>query len=146
MEDEQLKIDFTPEGEPFDFIASVKLTTGDELIAGITYPPEDQSVIMLHNPMQVLEANASEHSTVIKGFKLDLWMKSCMSQDETFILDRANIITMATANKPIADFYQENIEMVFRNSIPNRIRHTLEMGNLGSVNKARTLFEKMFRT
>ena len=146
MEDEQLKIDFTPEGEPFDFIASVKLTTGDELIAGITYPPEDQSVIMLHNPMQVLEANASEHSTVIKGFKLDLWMKSCMSQDETFVVERAKIVAMTTAVKPIADFYQENIDMVFRNSIPNRIRPTLEMGNLGSVNKARTLFERMYRT
>ena len=146
MEEEQLKIDFTPEGEPFDFIASVKLTTGDELIAGITYPPEDQSVIMLHNPMQVLEANASEHSTVIKGFKLDLWMKSCMSQDETFVVERAKIVAMTTAVKPIADFYQENIEMVFRNSIPNRIRPTLEMGNLGSVNKARNLFERMYRT
>ena len=146
MEDEQLKIDFTPEGEPFDFIASVKLTTGDELIAGITYPPEDQSVIMLHNPMQVLEANASENSTVIKGFKLDLWMKSCMSQDETFVVERAKIVAMTTAVKPIADFYQENIDMVFRNSIPNRIRPTLEMGNLGSVNKARTLFERMYRT
>ena len=142
----ETEIQFTPEGEPFDFIGTVKLATGDELIAGITYPPEDESVIMLHNPMQVLEANASDRSTVIKGFKLDLWMKSCMSPDETFVIDRANIITMATANKPIADFYQENIEMVFRNSIPNRIRPTLEMGNLGAVNKARTLFEKMFRT
>ena len=68
-----------------------------------------------------------------------------MSPDETFVLDRANIMTMAAANKPIADFYQENIEMVFRNSIPNRVRATPEMGNLGSVNRARTLFEKMFK-
>ena len=146
MEDEQLEIKFTPEEEPYDFIASVKLTTGDELIAGVTYPPEDQSVIMLHNPMQVLEANASEHSTVIKGFKLDLWMKSCMSQDETFILDRANIITLQTVNPPIREFYKENIDMVFKNSIPNRVRPTPHMGNLGSINKARAAFERIYKT
>ena len=140
------EIKFTPDKPDYDFIGSLKLLTGEELISGVTFPPEDDTVVYLLYPMQVLEANASDRSTVIKGFKLDLWMKSCMSQDETFVVERAKIVAMTTAVKPIADFYQENIDMVFRNSIPNRIRPTLEMGNLGSVNKARTLFERMYRT
>ena len=100
---------------------------------------------MLHNPMQVLEASTSDRSTMIKGFKLDLWMKSCMSLDETFIIERARMITITTAPKPIRDFYLENIDMVFRNSIPNRVRPTPEMGSLGSINKARNVFEKLFK-
>ena len=143
--DEQLEIKFIPEGEPYDFVGVIKLITGDELIAGVTYPPEDDSVIMLHNPMQVLEASTSDRSTMIKGFKLDLWMKSCMSLDETFIIERARMITITTAPKPIRDFYLENIDMVFRNSIPNRVRPTPEMGSLGSINKARNVFEKLFK-
>ena len=143
--DEQLGIKFIPEGEPYDFVGVIKLVTGDELIAGVTYPPEDDSVIMLHNPMQVLEASTSDRSTMIKGFKLDLWMKSCMSLDETFIIERARMITITTAPKPIRDFYLENIDMVFRNSIPNRVRPTPEMGSLGSINKARNVFEKLFK-
>jgi len=143
--DEQLEIKFIPEGEPYDFVGVIKLVTGDELIAGVTYPPEDDSVIMLHNPMQVLEASTSDRSTMIKGFKLDLWMKSCMSLDETFIIERARMITITTAPKPIRDFYLENIDMVFRNSIPNRVRPTPEMGSLGSINKARNVFEKLFK-
>jgi len=143
--DEQLEIKFIPEGEPYDFVGVIKLVTGDELIAGVTYPPEDDSVIMLHNPMQVLEASTSDRSTMIKGFKLDLWMKSCMSLDETFVVERARMITITTAPKPIRDFYLENIDMVFRNSIPNRVRPTPEMGSLGSINKARNVFEKLFK-
>tara|TARA_B100000902_G_C27084447_1_gene800582 strand:- start:301 stop:738 length:438 start_codon:yes stop_codon:yes gene_type:complete len=143
--DEQLEIKFIPEGEPYDFVGVIKLVTGDELIAGVTYPPEDDSVIMLHNPMQVLEASTSDRSTMIKGFKLDLWMKSCMSLDETFVIERARMITITTAPKPIRDFYLENIDMVFRNSIPNRVRPTPEMGSLGSINKARNVFEKLFK-
>ena len=142
---EQLEIKFIPEGEPYDFVGVIKLITGDELIAGVTYPPEDDSVIMLHNPMQVLEASTSDRNAMIKGFKLDLWMKSCMSLDETFIIERARMITITTAPKPIRDFYLENIDMVFRNSIPNRVRPTPEMGSLGSINKARNVFEKLFK-
>ena len=86
---EETEIQFTPEDEAAEFISILKLTTAEEIIATVSFPPEDESVIFLQNPMQVMEANASDKSTLMKGFKLDLWMKSCMSQDETFVLDRA---------------------------------------------------------
>ena len=142
---EETEIQFTPEDEAAEFISILKLTTAEEIIATVSFPPEDESVIFLQNPMQVMEATASDKSTLMKGFKLDLWMKSCMSQDETFVLDRANIVTLVDAPKPIADFYQENIEMVFRHSIPNRVRPTQAMGHLGNIIRARALFEKMYK-
>ena len=79
------------------FIGIVKLETGEELIAQVHYS-EDDNVLCLQNPMIVIEANSSDKSTMIKGFKLDLWIKSAMDPDEIFLVNPDRILTCTEAN------------------------------------------------
>jgi hypothetical protein len=132
-----------PLEEPF--IGILKLTTGEELISWVAWSEED-NVLMLQNPMMVVEASSKDESHMIKGFKLDLWMKSAMEQDEFFLLTTDRIITMTEANESIGKFYENNISMVFRNSMSNRIKPTADMGHIGTINEYRFKFEKLYRS
>lgn len=127
------------------FIGIVKLETGEELIAQVHYS-EDDNVICLQNPMIVIEANSSDKSTMIKGFKLDLWIKSAMDPDEIFIINPDRILTCTEASPAISKFYEESIPYVFRAATPNKTLPTKEMGSRGSVDKARMLFEKLYKS
>ena len=129
----------------YPFIGIVKLETGEELIAQVHYS-EDDNVICLQNPMIVIEANSSDKSTMIKGFKLDLWIKSAMDPDEIFLVNPDRILTCTEANPAISKFYEESIPYVFRAATPNKTLPTKEMGSRGSVDKARMLFEKLYKS
>lgn len=132
-----------PLAEPF--VGILKLVTGEELISWVAWSEED-NVVMLQNPMIVVEANSKDDYSLIKGFKLDLWMKSAMEQDEFFLLNSDKIITVTEANESIGKFYEENISMVFRNSTSNRIKPTSDMGHVGFIDEYRLKFEKLYRT
>ena len=131
-----------PLAEPF--VGILKLVTGEELISWVAWSEED-NVVMLQNPMIVIEANRDDDYSIIKGFKLDLWMKSAMEQDEFFLLNSDKIITVTEANESIGKFYEESISMVFRNSSTNRIKPTSDMGHVGLIDEYRLKFEKLYR-
>tara|TARA_B100000073_G_C23534539_1_gene493415 strand:+ start:170 stop:589 length:420 start_codon:yes stop_codon:yes gene_type:complete len=131
------------------FTAIIKLTTGEEIISIVSYDDDNPGLVLLQNPMQVESANSREgpdKNTVMKGFKLDLWLKSCMEPHEVFVMHRDKIVTMTEASPSIVSFYDDNIEYVYRASVPNRIKPSREMGHQGSIKKARKLFEKLYRT
>ena len=132
-----------PLAEPF--VGILKLVTGEELISWVAWSEED-NVVMLQNPMIVVEANSKDDYSLIKGFKLDLWMKSAMDQDEFFLMNSDKIVTVTEANESIGNFYQENISMIFRSSTTNLVKPTSEMGKVGLIDEYRFLFEKLYRT
>ena len=131
-----------PLAEPF--VGVLKLVTGEELISLVAWSEED-NVVMLQNPMLVEEATSKDEFSVIKGFKLDLWIKSAMDEDDFFLMNSDKILTITEANESIATFYQENISMVFRKAGSNRIKPSRDMGYLGSIDDHRKIFERLYR-
>jgi len=132
-----------PLQEPF--IGILKLVTGEELISFVC-ESEEEGVLMLQNPMIVVEATELDDFSMIKGFKLDLWMKAAMDQDEIFFIQPDKVLTMTEANESIGNFYQENIPHIFRNNVTNRTKPTNDMGHVGNIEQARFLFEKLYRS
>ena len=71
-----------------DFIATIKLTTGEELISKVSYMPDDDSLV-LDSPMEVNKIDVSNKSIKIGGFSLTEWITSTF--DHTFVLDFENL-------------------------------------------------------
>ena len=66
-----------------DFLATIKLITGEEIIAKVSYMPDDDSLV-LENPMEVNSITHQGKAVKINGFSLNEWIKSTF--DQMFIL------------------------------------------------------------
>ena len=74
-----------------DFIATIKLTTGEELISKVSYMPDDDSLV-LDSPMEVTKIDTTKQNLRIGGFALTEWITSTF--DHTFVLPKKHVITM----------------------------------------------------
>ena len=68
-----------------------------------------------------------------------------MDPDEIFIVN-PDRYSRARKRAAISKFYEESIPYVFRAATPNKTLPTKEMGSRGSVDKARMLFEKLYKS
>ena len=86
-----------------DFIATIKLTTGEELISKVSYMPDDDSLV-LDSPMEVNKIDINNKNIKIGGFSLTEWITSTF--DHTFVLPKKHIITMTEVEDDnIKNFY-----------------------------------------
>ena len=99
-----------------DFIATIKLTTGEELISKVSYMPDDDSLV-LENPMSVARIDQQKKNIRINGFALTEWIHSTF--DHMFVLPKQHVITMTEIeDKKISEFYNESVR-----------RHTTEINH-----------------
>ena len=119
-----------------DFIATIKLTTGEELISKVSYMPDDDSLV-LENPMQVSGIDQQKKNVRINGFALSEWIRSTF--DHMFVLPKQHVVTMTEVeDKRIQQFYNQSVSRLiseistFRDSFEPK-KFSKEMGNLGSV-------------
>ena len=89
-----------------EFFATVKLTTGEEIVSKVVYL-EDEDKVMLENPLQVDQAKQRKGSLEISGFSFREWV--CATFDKMFIINRDHIITISEVEGPIVDFYKETL-------------------------------------
>ena len=131
-----------------DLIATIKLTTGEELISKVTYMPDDDSLV-LDSPMEVNKIDVSNKNIKIGGFSLTEWITSTF--DHTFVLPKKHIITMTEVEDDnIKNFYnvtvqRQHIELTQFKEAANPKQFTRDMGNLGSVNKTKETLEKLYK-
>ena len=52
-----------------DFIATIKLTTGEELISKVSYMPDDDSLV-LDSPMEVNKIDVSNKNKILVELKI----------------------------------------------------------------------------
>tara|TARA_B100001057_G_C22445548_1_gene792949 strand:- start:6 stop:416 length:411 start_codon:yes stop_codon:yes gene_type:complete len=131
-----------------DFIATIKLTTGEELISKVSYMPDDDSLVLEH-PMEVSKVDDTRKNIRVAGFALSEWIHSTF--DHMFILPRKHVLTMTEVEDPnIKNFYtvsaqRQEIELTQFKESANPQQFTRDMGNLGSVNKTKQALEDLYK-
>ena len=131
-----------------DFIATIKLTTGEELISKVSYMPDDDSLV-LDSPMEVTKVNTTNKNLRVGGFALTEWITSTF--DHTFVLPKKHIITMTEVEDDnIKNFYnitvqRQHIELTQFKEASTPQQFTRDMGRLGSVNKTKETLENLYK-
>lgn len=126
------------------FFASIKLTTGEEILGLIEIQDEG---ILIENPLiiedmsifdDVLEAVSS------KGLKLSKWIKS--SIENIFFIKNENIITIAELKDPVLTSYKRAaIDIAIGSeNLHKQHRRKKYGGHHSKVKDARIKFEKLF--
>ena len=131
-----------------DFIATIKLITGEELLSTVSYMPDDDSLV-LENPMIVTPINHSKDNIKINGFALSEWIHSTF--DHTFVLPKTNVLTMTEVeDEQIQKFYSDSVKK--HNTELNAFKEsrypqsfTRDMGNLGSVKTTKGFLEDLYK-
>ena len=130
-----------------DFIATIKIITGEELISKVSYMPDDDSLV-LENPMEVKRIDQQKQNVRVNGFALHEWIYSTF--DHMFVLPKQHVLTMTEVeDKRIEKFYNESVEKhinqltTFKESFEPQ-KFSRKMGNLGSIKETKKSLEDLF--
>tara|TARA_B100001996_G_scaffold265695_1_gene207415 strand:+ start:174 stop:584 length:411 start_codon:yes stop_codon:yes gene_type:complete len=131
-----------------EFIATIKLTTGEELIAKVSYMPDEDSLV-LENPMNVVPIDQAKANMRINGFALNEWIHSTF--DHMFILPKEHILTMTEVeDERLQNFYgncvHQHMDAVatFRDTFEPK-KFTRKMGSLGSIRDTKRALEDLYK-
>ena len=129
------------ESEPYDeFLASIKLVSGEEILSKVVIDSEDNQKIMIDNPV-ICEEVRSPGANIPMGYKFEPWMK--LTDEECFILNLDKVITLSEIKDQIVlDTYHQIVRNGFKRTHPDLNR---EMGYINSVEKSRNIIEKLFK-
>jgi len=130
-----------------EFYSTLKLTSGEEIIAKVCYLPDEDSLLVEH-PMLVEKLTQKKNGNTVQGFVLKEWIHS--TYDSLFVIKMEQVITMTELDKKIEIFYLKNLnnspEETLSNSInikPNKF--SKEMGYLGSVKETKKFLEEIYK-
>ena len=127
-----------------DFLATIKLVSGEEIVARVCYLPDEDKVI-LENPLQVEVARTKKGDLEISGFSFREWVSATF--DQMFIVNRSHIITISEIGAPIIDFYEKTMKRLENGKSltgrGNKLPRT--SGYLGSINQTKKSLEDIFK-
>ena len=123
-----------------EFLASIKLVSGEEILSKVVIDSEDSQKIIIDNPVVCHEVR-SPGAQIPMGYKFEPWMK--LSDEECFILNLDKVITLSEIkDELVLDTYQQIISSGFKRTHPDLNR---DMGYINSVEKSRNIIEKLYR-
>ena len=131
-----------------DFIATIKLTTGEELISKVSYMPDDDSLV-LENPMSVTRIDQQKKNIRVNGFALTEWIHSTF--DHMFVLPKQHVLTMTEIeDDKIQNFYnitvaKHVVELNTFKESQQSMEFTRDMGKLGSVQNTKQSLEDLYK-
>jgi hypothetical protein len=133
-----------------DFYATMKLTSGEEIVAKVSYDPEDD-VIIAFNPRVVEKVEMKKKNMIVEGIVFDDWMNATV--EDMFIIPRNQIITMIELDKRIAEYYEDHLndKSKYRKSRSEDPKSNSKRqdpknqeGFLGSIKEAKKLLEEIY--
>ena len=127
-----------------EFYASIKLVSGEEILAKVCYLP-DEDKVMLDKPMLVEGSRQRKGQIEIAGFALKEWMSA--SFEDMYIVDRNSIITMTELDPMIQNFYDMTITRLegAKSLVGRANKLPRKSGYLGSVKEMKQSLEDLFK-
>ena len=131
-----------------EFLATIKLITGEEIISKVSYLPDEDSLI-LENPMEVNHVNQQKKQATTNGFFLTEWIHSTF--DHFFVLNKNHILTITEVEDTrIENYYNTSVERHITQLSSTRDalepqKFSRNMGNLGSVKETKKFLEELFK-
>jgi hypothetical protein len=127
-----------------EFYSTLKLTSGEEIIAKVCYMPDEDSLLVEH-PMLVEKLTQKKNGNTVQGFVLKEWINS--TYETLFVIRMEQIITMTELDKKIEIFYLNNLNDDDReDSIDiNPKNFSKRMGYLGSVKETKKFLEEIYK-
>jgi len=124
-----------------EFLAAIKLITGEEILASVC-PVYDEAgeYIIVENPIEVEEAQMGKK----QGARIGPWMK--FSNETVFIIPKEKIITIVEVSPEVQVFYNLALRKLNRSTEDLRIDEANSIGRLGTVDQARSLLEKLYKS
>jgi hypothetical protein len=125
-----------------EFYSTIKLSTGEELIAKVCYLPEEDS-LLVEKPMIVEALIQKKHGKKVQGFVLKEWIRS--SYDEMFVVKMEQIVTMSELDEKIKRFYLGSLDQ--EDTDQNKIKPTKLKNNgyVGSVEQVKKSLESLYK-
>jgi hypothetical protein len=133
-----------------EFYATMKLTSGEEIIAKVSYDPNDD-VVIIHNPRVVEKIEMKKRGMIMEGIVFDDWINA--SYEDMFIIPRSQIITMVEVEKVFVGFYEDHLKdkSLYRKSRSPKPKSNSKRQNpksqegfLGSIKEAKGFLEDIY--
>jgi hypothetical protein len=133
-----------------EFYASIKLTSGEEIVAKVSYDPDDDVIVVLE-PRVVEKIEQKKGNAIIEGIVFDDWVNA--TYENMFIIPRNQIITMVELDERIAGFYEDHLQDKLKykkrrieepKSNSKRQNPKNHEGYLGSIKEAKRILEEIY--
>lgn len=126
-----------------EFYSTIKLTSGEEIIAKVCFLTEENS-LLIEKPLLVEKVTQRKLGRSITGFILKEWINS--TYDEMFVIKMEQVITMTELDDDIEKFYINVLNQHESDSVDIRPKNfSRRMGYLGSVNETKKYLEDIFK-
>ena len=125
-----------------DFYATIKLNSGEEVFAKVAASEEeDRTMLILHTPVTVSEI---KNKGGLVGYKVEPWLKT--TREDMFIINMDNVLTMSeSSDVHMIRMYQRFVQDTDRDS-KNQPKISRKMGYIATVNDAKDILEKLYKS
>jgi len=122
-----------------DFYATIKLKTGEEIFAKLTYVEEDErTLLLLENPITIEKI---KNRGGIEGYKVEPWLRT--TTEDLFIINLDDVLTMSETKDKQSIVMHETFSK--QNHDNNEIKLDRKMGYISTINEAKKSLEKLYR-
>jgi hypothetical protein len=125
-----------------EFYSTIKLSTGEELVAKVCYLPEEDS-LLVEKPMLVEALTQKKNGKRVEGFILKEWIRS--SYDDMFVVKMEQIVTMSELDEKIKRFYLGNLDKDYQDENKIKPKKLKNNGYVGSVEEVKSSLESLFK-
>jgi len=125
-----------------DFYGTIKFKNGEEIFAKIAASEEsDRTMLVIHHPITVCEVKARAGTI---GYKVEPWLKT--TREDMFIINMDNVLTMSeSSDVHMIRMYQRFVQDTDRDN-KNQPKISRKMGYIATVNDAKDILEKLYKT
>ena len=125
-----------------DFYATIKFKNGEEIFTKVSASEEeDRTMLVISHPITTVEIKQRGQMV---GYKVEPWLKT--TKDDMFIINMDNVLTMSESSDiHMINMYQQFVQDSARDK-KGQPKLSRKMGYLSSVNDAKDILEKLYRS